>query len=742
MQSLHNQLEARLGAVTQGKAATPGNFILEGDNNLTNQSNGTTVVRDIRRIADVWNARMSQSSENNGRNDAVTVEGLISTAKEMGVDLAITEKPIMGLGQGDFPAILLLNSGESIITLQRRANEFLVNLEGQEQWVSGVNLSMEYSGVVFLVKPAPFKQARESQSFVGNKEEDQQDAQQSILKQTMKLTLQDQKPQVTQLTIAAILSNLFMMVIPLYSMVIYDRVVPHSAYETLWALSLGVLILLAADFMLRYVRLKLQDAVSLKASHTQLARLYRTILQCKMEDAPRTSGALNNAVRDIEQLSSTLPLLFISLVVDIPFFVVVLVLMATLGGWVAVPPLVGFVCLIAFHAYSHKKGLESAQEASQLSGYQANMLVETVESLESTKITASEGRLLRRWEQVADAQGYSGHITKLWAGMSAQSTMLVSQIITVAVMITGVYGIGTGTVTVGSLIACSLLVGRAIGPAGQTVATYYRVKHLLHILQKLQTFMSKPSESAGDKSQALPAPTNWQISCKNINFNYQGEQGAVLSDLNFTIQAGEKVGLIGKSGSGKSTFLRLVPRLQETSQGNLLIGGQDVRQYHPRVLREKIGFMRQDSTLFDDNLRANITFGLDHVNEDDFNRAVTLSGVKDFAAKHPHGYGYRVGPRGEKLSGGERQAVLLARALISNPKILILDEPTASMDSSLEGSVIQNLKRSMGDMTLIMATHRAPVLELVDRVIWFDNGKIIADGPTREVLGRLNAKAA
>jgi ATP-binding cassette, subfamily C, bacterial LapB len=365
-----------------------------------------------------------------------------------------------------------------------------------------------------------------------------------------------------------------------------------------------------------------------------------------------------------------------------------------------------------------------------------------VESLESTKVTAAEGKVLRHYEQNADALGYSGHIARLWSGFSNNATLIVSQLITIAVIVVGVFGIGTGSLTVGSLTACTLLVGRAIGPIGQMVALHYRLKHSKHVLEKLDNFLSRPSEEAGDKSRAYVRPQSMRIDCQNLSFQYAGEQAPALSDLNFTIQPGEKIGLIGKSGSGKSTFLRLVPRLYVPSGGNLLIGGQDIRQYHPRALRENMGFMRQDPILYDDTIRANITYGLDSVDEGQFERAVTLSGVKDFAAKHPQGFGYKVGPRGEKLSGGERQAVWLARALLVQPKILILDEPTASMDSSLESFVIQQLKAHLPrDTTLIMATHRAPVLELCDRVIWFDNGKIIADGATREVLGKLNGAA-
>lgn len=726
-QNLQTVLQSRVGATMP----------VEG-------SSTSALVRDIRRIADVWNAHSGEGSHSlMGRGDAVTMEGLSAQALEMGVELTPQQMKVGALGEGDFPAIMMLNTGESIILLQRlAASQFKVNRGGQEQVAALDVLEKNHSGILFFVRPRPMQNLSQSIGQDPATLPQTQDSQMSLVQSAVKLTLKDQKKLMSQLIVAALLSNLFMLALPLYSMVVYDRVVPHNAYETLFALSLGVVVLLIADFSIRFVRLKLQDAISLTAGQTLQARVFRKVLHSKMEDAPRTAGGLTNSIRDIDTMCQILPQYFVALVVDLPFFVVILLLMASLGGWVALPPIVGFLLLIGFHAYGHMKSEAAAQEVNQLSSIQTNMVTETVESLESTKVTGAEGKILRKYEQNADSMGFSGHIARLWNGFSNNATLIMSQLITVAVVIVGVFGIGTGALTVGSLTACTLLVGRAIGPVGQMVALHYRLKHSKVVLDKMDKFLSHPSEEAGDKSRAYVRPSSTRIDCQNLSFQYAGEQSLSLAGLNFTIQPGEKVGLIGKSGSGKSTFLRLVPRLQMPTGGNLLIGGQDIRQYHPRALREQMGFMRQDPVLYDDTIRANITYGLDSVNETEFERAVTLSGVKDFAARHPQGFGYRVGPRGEKLSGGERQAVWLARALLVQPKILILDEPTASMDSSLEAFVIQQLKAHLPkDTTLIMATHRAPVLEICERVIWFDHGKVIADGATREVLGRLNASA-
>ena len=291
--------------------------------------------------------------------------------------------------------------------------------------------------------------------------------------------------------------------------------------------------------------------------------------------------------------------------------------------------------------------------------------------------------------------------------------------------------------SVGELAASSLLVGRMISPVGNLVSLLDRALQLGGALGGLAQVLALPQEEAGDTARGHPR-VEGSVSLSGVGFSYPGASKPSLENINLSIRAGEHVGIVGRVGGGKSTLLRLVLRLHAPDEGSILLDGQDIRQFPPHVLRRACGFMRQDSVLFDDSLYNNICFGLDEVPEGDFEAAVTISGVAQLAANLSGGYSTPVGLRGDALSGGERQMVALARALVTKPNLLVLDEPTAAMDNALEQAVIRRLKPALEGRTLIVATHRVPVLDLVDRLVVVERGRIVADGPKREVLARLN----
>jgi len=313
----------------------------------------------------------------------------------------------------------------------------------------------------------------------------------------------------------------------------------------------------------------------------------------------------------------------------------------------------------------------------------------------------------------------------------------------VLAMIIGVYEISTGMMTIGAMTAAVLLIGRMMTPVSQLMALIHRAHQLSSAAQLMHNIFAMPQEQAGDTTEAREdAPVEGHIALRNVSFTYPGEQTPCLQDITLDIRPGEKIGLIGRVGSGKSTLLRLLTRIYEPAEGTLMIDGQDARQLSPRAIRRNLGFMRQDTVLFDDTLQANLSFGLEVMGAANFERAITISGVKEFAARNAAGFGMRVGSRGERLSGGERQSVALARLLAEHPQTYVLDEPTSAMDNALEARIVRDLKDTLADRTLIVATHRAPLLGLVDRIIWMDGGRIIADGPKAEVLKKLSQPAA
>jgi len=665
----------------------------------------------------------------------------LPAAAERGVDVRYQEKPIRKLEEADFPCVALDKDGGSHILVGRPDSKtFLAQIDGKVTSVARKALETIASGVVFFVRPK--SPAEVDRLSTRRDPEPRKKSWFGIFGTVAAEMFSTQRKLLNQLALATVASNLFMIALPLFSMAVYDRVVPHLAWETLWALSIGVLLILAIDFAMRYIRLKQLDAVGLSIATSLQARLYSRIIHGKMKDAPAAAGGMTSGFREVEALCHVIPALTVALAVDIPFFILATALVYSIGGLVAITPVLGALALIVVHFVGHL-GEDAARKHSRYVGVQSNVLVETVGALETVKLTGGERTLLRRWERLVDAASYASHVNRLQGNFSGQAAVVVSQVVTVLTLIIGVYEISTGAMTVGALTACTLLIGRLMTPVSQIMSLLHRTHQLTSAAQMMDRIFATPSETAGDSSEVREeTPIRGELTFNGAGFTYPGEQAPCLSDITLTIRPGEKIGLIGRVGSGKSTLLRLILRIHDADKGTILLDGQDIRQVSPRALRRHFGFMRQDSVLFDDTLQANLTFGLTAFNPVDFERAVTISGVKDFASRHPQGYGLRVGPRGERLSGGERQSVAMARLFVENPPCMVFDEPTAAMDNALEARIVRDLREYAVDKTLIIATHRAPLLSLVDRIIWMEGGRIAADGPKDEVMRRLTQAAA
>lgn len=703
---------------------------------------GGNLLADVRAIAAGWfhNSRR-RDRIHAGAGDIATPEELASAAAERGVEVDFRETPIRKLAETDFPCVALDKEGGSHILVGRPDSKtFLTQIDGTVTKVARKALETIASGVVFFVRPKP--PAATDRPASRREAEPKKKSWFGIFGTVATEMFATQRKLLNQLALAALLSNLFTIALPMFSMAVYDRVIPHLAWETLWALSIGVLLILATDFALRYIRLKLLDAAGLSIATALQARLYSRIIHGKLKDAPSASGGMTNGFREVEALCHVIPALVVSIAVDIPFFILTCLLIYSIGGLVAITPLIGALALASVHVIGHL-GEDAARKHSRYVGVQSNVLVETVGAFETVKVTGAERMLLRRWERLVDAASFASHINRLQGSFSGQASVVISQVVTVVALIIGVYEISTGAMTVGALTACTLLIGRLMTPVSQIMGLLHRTHQLASAAQMMERILSMPSETAGDSSEIREeSPMRGELTFNGAGFTYPGEQAPCLKDISLTIRPGEKIGLIGRVGSGKSTLLRLILRMYDVDQGTILLDSQDVRQVSPRALRRHFGFMRQDSVLFDDTLQANLVFGLAAVNPVDFERAVAISGVREFASRHPQGYGMRVGPRGERLSGGERQSVAMARLFVENPPCMVFDEPTAAMDNALEARIVKDLRDYAKDKTMIIATHRAPLLSLVDRIIWLEGGRIVADGPKDEVMRRLTRSAA
>jgi ATP-binding cassette subfamily C protein LapB len=695
---------------------------------------GMILIESIEELARTWHSRSWKGGSAGAPAGAMTPEELTLSAAEHGVTVRFEERSLASLAARDFPCVALTKDGRGLILAQRSPSYFNLWRKGLDEQVPAAALAERYAGVVFFVAPAEDGQASRSVA------KPEPEASPSPTRLVLQALWGQHGAALVLLGVAALVSNLFLVALPIFSMAVYDRVVPHLAYETLWALSIGVGLVLFGDLAIRVVRLKLSDAVSFSIAVELQARLYGRLLGARFGRAPVAPGTLANALRDIDGLCQTWPALIVALAVDLPWFLATCVLIYAVAGAVAWTPAIGLACLLLVHLWSHATRGRTLV-AARLSAAQTNQANEALGIIETVKAWRGERSLLRRWERITDETSFASHLSRLSQGVSVQATVVISQAMIVVALIIGVYEMGNHAITIGGLSAATLLIGRMMGPASQILSLVHRASELGHSARQVAAILDAPQEGAGDGTRA-PKPIRGALALSEVGFTYPGETAPALKGISLAIRPGERVGIVGRIGCGKSTLMRLLVRLCDASEGTVSLDEHDIRQYAERDVRASFGFMRQDAVLIDDTLQANLAFGVDRATPEAVERAVAISGVKDFAARHPSGYGLRVGPRGERLSGGERQAVALARTLIGDPPVLLLDEPTAAMDNALEMKVVRDLAGALDGRTLIVATHRAPLLALVDRLVWLEGGRLVADGPKAEILGRIQSAAA
>ena len=699
------------------------------------------LARLLTEIASVWRKQRGEPARpgTTAAREIDSPETLVSFAATNGIDVVFENRLVASLSAEDLPAVMLTSDGMGRMLLARRGRTFTAQHGGECYSIDKDALAAEEAGTLFLVRPrgnVPSHNIAEIVSDLASS--DSGDPVRGILN----FMTSRHRRMLIELLIAAVFSNLMLLALPVYSGLIFDRVIPHSAFDTLWAISIGVTLAMFADLAVRWVRLKIQDALASSASAAIQASVMRKLLQAKMGEAPRSSGAITLRLRNLDAMTQLIPQLVTGVLVDLPFLLIVFALLWVNGGAVVLAPVAGIGVLMALHHWTNL-GSEAEQKRSMaLSQLQTNRLNEAVEVLETIKSTRTELRALNRFEQIFDEYSYSTHIVRLYHGLAAYANVTIGQMMVALVLMIGAYEVSAGNMTIGGLSSCSLLVGRVIGPIGQLISAVHRMIQSRALLKTLASESRYQSEVAGDASGALRAPDQCALRLRSVAFSYAGQSTRQIDNLTITVQRGERVAIVGRSGSGKSTLLRLIARLAEPDRGSVLLDGFDVRQYEPPDLRRVLGYMGQTTGIVEDSLMRNLTLGQSEIDPGHFDGIMKLTGVSDFAATHPQGFGMNVGPRGEKLSGGERQSVALARVLLANPKVLLLDEPTASMDTMLEARLVRNMGNFIGDRTLIVATHRAPVLQLVDRLIWLEAGNVVADGPKAEVLKRMTGAAA
>ena len=546
-----------------------------------------------------------------------------------------------------------------------------------------------------------------------------------------------EKRRLGQLALTGALINLCALTIPLYMRAIYDRVVPNLALESLWALSAGVTIALLFELMLRHVKAGFVESVGIRVGQAVQHKAVSAILRGRSQDHENNVGALMTALRDTEQLALLVPMAFVTFAVDMPSILAYFALIAMIGGWTVLGPVVGATALVAVGLVTNFALKLASRKASRLVQARNNLIVEVAEGWQTIKANQGEGRFLARWDTISDHIGVSTGETRKWHEMPLHMSTLLVQLVTVLVVMIGVMEIKSGAMTQGAMIAVIMLTGRTMGPVSSAISTMARLyQSLSQISGLVRVLKTEPERRVSDPSIA-PGRLKGAFALKDITYRFAGASEDSLRGVSFSIEPGERVALIGRSGSGKSTLLQLLAGLLPKQDGHLTVDGHAIDQYAIAQVRRSIVYAAQDADIFDTTVWDNILLGIDEPDAALVERAIRCSGLDTFLARSVEGYMRKTGPRGSALSGGQRQTVLLARALIRDPQVLLLDEPTASLDITSEQAIISGLREAAADRTLIIATHRLALLDLVDRVIWLEDGRIVADRPKADVLAML-----
>ncbi len=539
--------------------------------------------------------------------------------------------------------------------------------------------------------------------------------------------------------LASVLINLFAVAGPLFVMNVYDRVVPNQALETLWVLAIGVATIFVFDFVLRGLRGRFIDIAGAKADLALSARLYERVLGLRMDARPVSSGAFANNLREFDGIRDFFTSLTLTAFVDVPFALLFLVVIWLIAGPLVLVPLAAIPIVVAFGLIVQPRLRRAAEQGMRASAQKNATLVEALIEAETVKTLGVEGRLQGQLEGAVAETARWGMQARQWALSTTNLATFAQQMVSVAVVVFGVYLIADGELTLGALIGAVILGGRAVVPLAQIAGLMTRLSQATTALKTLDEVMALPVERPTGKVFVSRAALKGDIEFDQVTFRYPGQELPAIKHASLSIKAGERVAIIGRVGSGKTTVNRLIAGLYHAQEGAVRLDGIDMRQLDPGDLRHNIAYVSQDTQLLFGSVRDNLTMGIMHADDEAIVRAAELSGVAAFVNRHPLGFDMPVGEHGGMLSGGQRQAVALARALVQDAPVLLMDEPTGAMDNSSEDHIRRALRPVIEGKTVVLITHRASLLELVDRVIVVDAAKVVADGPKAQVLEALRA---
>ncbi|KTD62709.1 type I secretion system permease/ATPase [Legionella shakespearei] len=659
----------------------------------------------------------------------LTVELFPRAAARAALDAELITRPVDEIEEDHIPLVLLKKDGDAVLLiLDDDGNKTIFDPRQPDVKISIDDIRSELSDQAILVEQQ-FKHTQRSQDTL------EKEPKNWFWKVMIKSW-----PLYSEVLLASLLVNIFALVIPLFTMNVYDRVVPNHAIDTMWVLASGVAVVFIFDMLLKTLRSYFIDVANKHSDLELSATIFQQVLGLSMVNRPRSVGSLANTVQSFEVFRDFITSSTMTVLVDLPFVFIFLFVIYLIGGNLFLVPFIVVPVIFIIGLLLQWPLIRLTRKAYQFSSEKQATLFESLSAIETVKTTGAESILQSRWEKIiSEASKNSMHL-RFVSNTSVSITNLAQQIATIAIVIFGVYKISEGELTTGALIACTILTGRALAPMAQVSTLFTRYFQSVNALESLNKIMQLETD-VNEETRFLHRPAlKGDVEFRQVSFHYKDEEINAIDKINFKIKVGERVAIIGRVGSGKSTIGKLILKLYTPTDGTILLDGTDYKQINPDDLRQQIGYVPQDVVLFYGSVRDNICVGAPFIHDDYLLKAAEIAGVTQFTNNHPKGFDRQVGEKGAELSGGQRQAIAVARALIQNPNILLLDEPTSAMDDNNERQIKKHLQEYLTDKhTLILITHKISMLELVDRIIVLENGRIIADGSKESVLNALKS---
>ncbi len=658
----------------------------------------------------------------------LSAELLPRAAARAGLQGRLLRRELSAISPLNLPVLLLLKGGRCAVLRKwgekRQALILPSEADGGEQWVSREQLASEYSGQAFFARPR----------------HELEDARTPLVPRIdawFRDTLKLSRWLYTDAVLASLLINVLGLMVPLFIMQTYDRVVPNQATATLWVLAIGLFVGTTFELLLRVLRAHLLDNAGKKTDVVLSATLFERITGMSMNARPATVGGFAQSIHDFQGLREFLTAVTLTSLIDLPFALLMILVIWLLGGWLVAIPLLAFPLTAAFALIIQSRLRDTVQKSLALAAQRQALLIETLGGLEMLKACGAESERQHAWEKTHGALTRLDSHGRFLSSLATNGTLFFQQFAGMAIIVAGVYGIIAGDLSVGALVACYMLGSRVLAPLGQIAGLITRYQQARLTMTSTDALMALPQERQDKQRPLERTQLHGALDVRQVTFSYPGQSTPALSKVSLRLAPGERVGIIGRSGSGKSTLARLLMAFYTPDEGQILLDNLDLRQLDVADLRHQIGYVAHDLPLLAGSLRDNLTLGARYVNDVRMLEVAELSGVSELARQHPQGFDRPVGERGQLLSGGQRQAVLLARAMLLDPPILLLDEPTSAMDNTSEEILRNRLQSWAQGKTMLLITHRASMLSLVERLVVLDNGHIVADGPKASVIEAL-----